>query len=314
MNICKKKLAGLLAALIVVALASGTALAATDSLVSVDWLARNLNNPKVVVLDVSEFVRYEASHIPGAVRAFGPWVTQNAKYQASMMPPTADLVKMIRSFGVNRNSFVVIYDEGTNAAQTAKSARALWTMEALGDNNVAILDGGFAAWKDAGKPVSSKPVAQMAGDFTGRLERSKVVDLAQVKRVLGSHRVVLVDNRIPDEDFGFAKENYINRYGHLPHSMLWPAATMTKAGEGFSPSFLRDKKELEEMARGVGIPANKNVEIITYSNYGMDAALGYYVLHNLLGYRNVKVFDGSMLVASENRATPIEKDSWGWIK
>ena len=89
---------------------------------------------------------------------------------------------------------------------------------------------------------------------------------------------------------------------------------MTHAGEDFSPSYMRDGKELAAMAKGVGIPADKNVEIITYSNQGMQAALGYYVLHDLLGYRNVKVFDGSILVAAADESVPMERYSWGFIK
>jgi thiosulfate/3-mercaptopyruvate sulfurtransferase len=314
MNTCKAKLAGLLAAFMVVASAAA-ALAATKTLVSVDWLAKNLKNPKVVVLDVQEFIHYDKNHIPGAVKAFGPWHTENDKFQGWMMPKVDDLVTMIRNYGVNQDSLVVIYDEGDTADDTAKSARALWTLHALGHNQVAILDGGLAAWKQADKPLSSEPAAPIkAGNFSGKLVAGKVATLDEVKDKIGSSKVVLVDNRLPDEDFGFAKQNYIKRYGHLPGSKLWPADTMTNAGINFSPSLFRDMKDLEEMAKGIGLPADKNMEIITYSNVGKQAAMGYYVLHDLLGYKNVKLFDGSILVASEDPAVPMEKDSWGWIK
>ncbi len=313
MNSHKAKLAGLLAALMVLALLPVSALARKDALVSVDWLVENLNNPKVVVLDVGEFFHYEKKHIPGAVKAFGPWQTVNDRYQPYMMPPAADLVKMIRGYGVNQDSLVVVYDEGVTSDDTAKSARALWTLHALGYDEVALLNGGLAAWVKAGQPVSSAPVVPMPGNFNGELVTAKLATLDEVKSRIGSDRVILVDTRLPEEDFGHEKKSYIKRYGHLPDSRLWPASTMTNAGEEFSPSLLRDRQALEEMARGVGLPANKEVEIITYSNQGMQAALAYYVLHDLLDYANVKLFDGSILVAAEDGSVPMEKFSWGFI-
>jgi thiosulfate/3-mercaptopyruvate sulfurtransferase len=313
MNICKAKLAGLLAALIVMGSMSGPALADTGTLVSIDWLAENLDKPNMVVLDVGAFFHYEKKHIPGAVKAFGPWQTVNEKHQGYMMPPSEDLVRMICSYGVNQDSLVVIYDEGVTTDDTAKSARALWTLHALGHERVAILDGGFSAWEQAEKPVTAAPVFPAAGNFAGRLVAAKLATLDEVKAKIRSKKVVLVDTRLPEEDFGHEKKSYIKLSGHLPGSRLWPASAMTNAGEEFSPSLMRDRKELEEMAMGVGIPADKDVEIITYSNRGMQAALGYYVLHDLLGYRNVKLFDGSMLVAAADESVPIESNSWGFI-
>ncbi len=312
MHTFKAKLVGILAAVILIG-CSSAALAATH-LVSVDWLAGNLKTSGVVVLDVSDFTKYERQHIPGAARAFGPWRTMNDEFVGYMMPKAPELVRMLRSYGVNNGSFVIIYDEGINAQDTAKSARALWTIEALGHDKVAILDGGFAAWKQAGKPVSSRPSVPAPGNFTGKLLKDKLATLGEVKRELRSSRVAFVDNRSPEEDFGFEKVDYIKRYGHLPGSRLWPADYMTNAGINFSPSFLRDLSELKQMAGGVGIPADKCAGIITYSNTGLQAALGYFVLHDLLGYKNVKLFDGSILEAAADKSVPMEKDRWGYMK
>jgi len=314
MNIRKAKLMGLLAAFLVITLAPWSARADSDALVSIDWLAKNLDNPKVVVLDVGAFFHYEKKHIPGAVKAFGPWQKVNEKYVGYMMPPVNELVAMIRGYGVNDDSLVVVYDEGSSLDDTLKSARAVWTLQALGHEKVAILDGGFAAWQQAGRPVSTVAATPAAGNFSGKLMTDKVATLDEVKKKIGSPGVVLVDTRLPEEDFGHEKKSYIRRSGHLPGCKLWPASAMTNAGEEFSPSFIRDPDELVEMASGVGLPADKDAEIITYSNRGMQAALGYFVLHDLLGYRSVKVFDGSILAAAADESVPMERNSWGFIK
>jgi thiosulfate/3-mercaptopyruvate sulfurtransferase len=314
MNTYKGKLAGFLAAVILIACSSGAIAARTQNLVSVDWLARNLRAPNIVVLDVGAFTQYKRNHIPGAVKAFGPWQTMDDRFVGFMMPKVEDLVRMLRSYGVNNNSYVILYDEGVTAQDTAKSARALWTLHALGHDRVAILDGGFAGWKQAHKPVTVKSVVPRPGKFTGKLVKSKVATMSEVKEALGSGGVVLLDNRLPEEDFGHEKKSYIERYGHLPESRLWPADFMTNAGIEFSPSFMRDTAELKKMAKGIGIPADKNVEIITYSNRGLQAAMGYFVLHDLLGYRNVRLFDGSMLEAAADKSVPMKTNGWGYKK
>ncbi len=120
-----------------------------------------------------------------------------------------------------------------------------------------------------------------------------------------------LDTRIPEEHFGHEKVSHIKRYGHLPGSLLWPDKYMTYAGVDFAPSFLKDTKDLLQMAMGVGIPADKNVEIITFSNHGKSAAMGYFVLHEILGYKNVKIYDGSLLEYAPFKDLSLQTNGWG---
>ncbi len=315
MNIHKARLAGLLAFVIAIISSSAGALAAgAESLVSIDWLSKNLNKPGIVILDVGAFTHYEKNHIPGAVKAFGPWQTMNDEFVGFMMPKVDDLAQMLRSYGVNNDSFVILYDEGITAQDTCKSARALWTLHALGHDKVAILNGGFAAWEQADKPVTTEAAFPAAGNFSGKLVQAKVAGLAEVKKLLKSSTAVFVDNRNPDEHFGHEKKSNIKRFGHLPGSKLLPASFVTNAGINLSPSFMKDTADLQQMAQGVGIPSDKNAEIITYSNSGLQAAMGYFVLHDLLGYKNVKLFDGSILESAADKDVPMVKDAWGFKK
>lgn len=291
---------------------AGASMAETKSLVSVDWLADNLDKDDLVIIDVSAFTNYEKGHIPGAVKAFGPWQTMNDDFVGFMAPPKHELIKMIRGYGINNDSFVVIYDEGDQAQDTAKSARALWTLHSLGHEKVALLDGGFAAWEKEGKKVSNKPVHTKTGNFSGELIPSKVTTLSEVKRKLNYDQIVFLDCRDTPEHFGQEKKSHIDRYGHLPGSRVWPADYLTTAGVDLSPSLFREVDVLEEMAAGVGIPEDKSVEIVTYSNNGLSAALNYFVLHDLLGYRNVQIFDGSILEAAGDKSIPLDKSRWGY--
>ncbi len=309
---CKRLSAIVSGATLLLFLLAGVSQAASKSLVSVEWLADNLDGKNTVILDVSEFTSYEKGHIPGAVKAFGPWMTKSDDFVGFMAPPEHELVKMIKGFGVNNDSLVVVYDEGTTAKETAKSARALWTLHFLGHDNVALLDGGFAAWTREGQEVSKDPVAPKVGNFTGKTIQSKVTTLSEVKRKLKYRQIVFVDCRDAVEHFGQEKLHHIDRYGHLPGSRLLPASYMTTAGVEFSPSLFREVEVLKEMAAGAGIPEDKSVEIVTYSNHGLSAALNYFVLHDLLGYEHVQLFDGSVLQASEDEDVPMERYRWGY--
>jgi thiosulfate/3-mercaptopyruvate sulfurtransferase len=290
----------------------GLASAAESTLVSVDWLAKNLQLKNLIILDTSEFIHYEKKHIPGAIKGFGPWMTMNREFVGFMIPEEADLVDMIRGYGIDDDSFVVVYDEGVTSADTAKSARALWTLHALGHDKVAILNGGMAAWEQDEQPVSTEAVAPLTGNFSGKLVLAKVAILAEVQKKIGSSNVYFVDNRIPEQYFGHEKKSEISRSGHLPGALLWPESYMTIAGVDFAPSYFREAKELQLMAKGIHLPVDKDVEIITYSNHGLAAATGYYVLHDILGYKNVKVFDGSILEVSEVEDVPMIVNRWGW--
>jgi len=291
----------------------GMSMATGSSLIDVGWLETNLNQKDLVLLDVSAFTHYEKNHIPGAVKAFGPWQTMNDEFVGYMMPKLDDLVQMLREYGVNNDSFVVIYDEGITVSDTAKSARALWTLQALGHDRVAILDGGYSAWEREEKPVSTELKISAPGNFTADFKAEKLATLAEVTSKIGSDKVIFVDTRIPEEHFGHEKLSFIKRFGHLPGAKLWPDKYMTNAGVDFAPSYLKDMDELKQMAAGVGIPADKNVEIITYSNSGKSAAMGYFVLHDILGYTNVKIYDGSLYEYAPKKELAMQTNGWGYM-
>ena len=304
----------ILAAAWALALLTARPAAAVDHLVSVDWLAKHLKDKGLVVLDVRTFSQYEKDHIPGAVQAFGPWQTMDEKFRGFMMPPVADLVEMLRSYGVNNDSFVVIYDQGITAQDTARSARALWTLEVLGHDKVAILDGGFEAWRQKELPTTKKHKAPARGNFSASIVSERLITLGDVKKRLRSGRTVFVDLRDMAEYIGHEKKAHIPRYGHLKGAIPLPASYLTIGGQNFSPSFLRKKEELEDIAVGIGLPKDRSAEIVVYSNHGLQAALGYFVLHDLLGYRNVRLFDGSILEASRDDSVPMVANSFGYYE
>jgi thiosulfate/3-mercaptopyruvate sulfurtransferase len=134
--------------------------------------------------------------------------------------------------------------------------------------------------------------------------------MQEVTANLKSKEWLLVDDRNALQYFGSTKNPNALRFGHLPGALSFPAAFMTNAGANRAPATLRSKEELMTMARGVGIPADRKTKIITYCNSGQQAGMAYFVLHDLLGYKNVKVYDGSILEYSQAEDMPLVKYTW----
>ncbi|NDY41390.1 sulfurtransferase [Dissulfurirhabdus thermomarina] len=287
---------------------------AHDPLVTAQWLAKHREDRGVVVLDVRTFSRYGQGHIPGAVQAFGPWQTMDERFRGFMMPPVGELAARLRSYGVRNDAFVVIYDQGVTAEDTARSARVLWTLETLGHGKAALLDGGFEAWRQAGLPVTKRPAVPEPGDFVPAVAADRRIGLDEVKARLRSGTAVFVDLRDMDAYIGHEKKAHVARYGHLRGAIPMPAAYLTLGGQAFSPSVFRPREELQAIARGIGLPEDRSAEIVVYSDHGLRAALGYFVLRDLLGYRRVRLYDGSVLEVASDTAVPMAVNGFGFYE
>ena len=115
------------------------------AIVSVDWLERNLSNPKLIVLDVRKVEEYRQGHIPGAINAFyGTWVTGNGYH--TEVPREDDLFEAMGGIGIRDDSLVVIVGRMDVCQTQVECTRVLCTLHYGGFDNVAMLDGGYELW------------------------------------------------------------------------------------------------------------------------------------------------------------------------
>jgi thiosulfate/3-mercaptopyruvate sulfurtransferase len=243
-------------------------------LVSTDWLAAHLNDPKVVILQAGEKRgAYEKEHIPGA--RFLNDADYTVGHQGLMveLPSVEKLKQTFEDLGVNDDTRVVIYT--TEWYPTA--GRAFFTLDYLGHTNTALLDGSLAKWKAEGRPVSTKAPQITKSSFTPRVNeaaRALLAD-AQAASQPGS-QVLLVDSR--------PQSRYTQ--GHLPGAdhIFWEE-TFKDAKE---PVFLAPE-ELQKLFAARGIMPGK--KLITYCEVGLQASHMYFVA-KYLGY-DVSMFDGS---------------------
>ncbi len=313
----KKKRNALLALLTAIALLAvmpAAAAARSAHLVSTAWLAKHLKAPGLVLIDVRTDTNYAFSHLPGAVSmAFAGWEPYNEKTGCQMMPSAAELTRMLRALGVNRSSHVVVYDQGNTTSDATEGGAVVWILEAMGHENVSYLDGGFTKWTFEGRVIDKNTPTPKEGDFTAKLDSSKVATLQDVIANLKSKKAVFLDDRSSIQHFGISKRADVVRYGHIPGSLNFPVDFMTNAGINRAPATIQSRKDLAAMARGVGLPRDKTRAIIIYCNSAQQAGMGYFVLHDIMGYRHVKVYDGSMLEYAQQKQLPLVRYAWGFV-
>ena len=254
-----------------------------DPIVNTAWLEKNLSSPKLVVVDIRKVEEYRDGHIPGAVNAIqGSWIFSAQGGLRNEVPAADDLSDLIADAGIKADSHVVLV--GANFSTFTWIARVAWTLVYAGVPNVAILDGGYEKWVKDGKSVSTDVVRPKSSDFDVKFNKAYFADKAYVISKIG--KGAILDARGPDTYFGLAKQPFVGQFGHVPGAKTLPTVWIVNA-DGVA----RDKAELEAMAAAQF--KNKNAEIITYCDTGVLATGWWFILHEMLGYKDVKSYDGS---------------------
>ncbi len=289
-----------------------TVTAGTTPLVTTQWLEKNLEAKDLVVIDVRTTTNYGVGHIPGSYNMpYIDWEPFNKDEETQMMSKPKDLTKMLQAIGVNPSSHVIVYDHGNSISDATKGCATVWILEAIGHTNVSYLNGGFTKWTFEGRIIDNKVPKSTPGTFVAKLDPSKVSTLKQVVDKFKKKGAVIVDARNSNQHFGADKRADVERFGHIPSSINLPAPFLNNAGANRAPATIRDSKQLAEMVKGVGIPSDKNKEIIVYCNTGQYAGMDYFVLHDILGYKKVSVYDASMLEYGADDDLPLVNFSWG---
>lgn len=274
-----------------------------EALVDTQWVKAHLNDPKVRIVESNEdILLYDQGHIPGAVQI--DWIADlNDKVRRDYLSKE-DFEKLASSKGIANDTTVVFYGDKNNWWATY----ALWVFQLFGHSNVKVLNGGRKKWIDEGndlsKDVPTYPAthykAQARTDYKIRAHRDQVLT-----HVNGNGP--LVDVRSPKEFSGelLHMEAYPNegalRGGHIPGAKSVPWAKAVNDDATFkSPE---DLKKLYEQENGLSADQN----IIAYCRIGERSSHTWFVLTYLLGYPNVRNYDGSWTEWGNLVGVPVEK-------
>ena len=238
-----------------------------DSLVSVQWLAENLNAENLVILDASmppitagddNKAREDPAYIPGAWRFdFDKEIRDKETHLPHMMPRPEIFTEEVQKLGISKDSAIVVYDD----AGIYASPRAWWMFRAMGHSQVAVLDGGLPAWIKAGFATvpNLEELPKQRGDFVSQPQNELFSDSADVFIALHDHNFVVMDARSEGRFKGVEPEPRPGlRLGHMPHSINIPFTSVLEDGRLASKAKLhsifgkyKDKKMIFSCGSGV---------------------------------------------------------------
>lgn len=282
--------------------------AAAEPLVSVDWLNSHKADANLVVLDVRHKDEgadsYAAGHIPGAVSASfetAGWRVTRDGVPLSV-PTKAQLETLIGGLGIGNDSRVVVVSAGENVQDFGAGARVLWTLKYSGLTEVSLLDGGFKAWKDARLPVDTNEVTPQPKTFAVNFNDRLRVELAEVEKLQKDGGATFVDARPPAQFSGKVKTRTVQAYGHLPGALNIDS-TVYFDNETHR---LKPKAELASLSQQVKGPA------VSYCNTGHLASTDWFVLHEVLGRTDTRLYAGSMTEWTRDPSRPVESSRTKW--
>jgi thiosulfate/3-mercaptopyruvate sulfurtransferase len=277
-------------------------LARPEMLATTEWLADQVGRPEVRVLDVrwrpdgSGRASYLAGHVPGAVHL--DWradlIDPSDTGDALLLAGPDQVATALAQAGVSDGTSVVIYDDTLGLF----AARTWWSLRVYGFESARILDGGYPAWVEEGRPVSNAVSTPPVGRFTPRAQPRLRLTTPDVRALLGSADVSLVDARAPAEYRGF--EGNTKRLGHIPGAANVPVGGMTRPG---SQQF-RTGSELREILLKANLARGRRM--VCYDGSGVAAAKLAFVL-TLLGHDDVAVYDGGWAEWGNRLDLPVDR-------
>jgi thiosulfate/3-mercaptopyruvate sulfurtransferase len=277
---------------------------ATEVLVTTDWLAEHLTEPGIVVAEVDENPDvYEEGHIRGAVKLH--WRDDLQDKVIRDVVSKEEFERLLGERGISNDTSIVLYGDKNNWF----AAYAYWYLKIYGHDDVRLLDGGRQKWIEEGRELTTDPAAPTAATYVAT-ERDESIRVRrdEVLAGLDDSAIALVDVRSPQEYSGelVAPPGYeqegASRTGHIPRAQSIPWATAVRDDGTF-----KGTDELEEIYAAKGITADK--EVRAYCRIGERSAHTWFVLRELLGYENVKNYDGSWTEWGNLVDVPIEKSA-----
>jgi len=262
----------------------------SPNLVTTQWLAQRLGDPNLAIVDASWYLptqnrsgaaEYAAGHIPGAVFFDIDKIADTSSGLPHMMPTEEAFAEAVGAMGLSDDMSIIVYD----GAGLFSAPRVWWMFRAYGARSVSILDGGFPAWKEEGRPIEQMVPKRPPARFKAKLDRVAIIGIDEVSAALADATTQIVDARPADRFRGEAPEPRPGvRPGHMPGSRNLPFAKVIEGGRLASPA------KVEAAFRDAGVDLDRPV--VTSCGSGVSAAILALALDSL-GRPAKGIYDGS---------------------
>jgi thiosulfate/3-mercaptopyruvate sulfurtransferase len=270
-----------------------------DVLVTTQWAEENLDTPGVVFAEVDEdTTAYDAGHIRGAVKL--DWRNDLQDKVRRDFVGKADFEKLLSEKGISNNDRVILYGGNNNWF----AAYAYWYFKLYGHENVQLLDGGRKKWELDGRELNSDEVKRDVAEYKAQDPDTSIRAFRdEVIQSIGAKNYV--DVRSPDEFAGkllapaHLPQEVAQVPGHIPGALNVPWAKVANEDGTF-----KSEDEIKELYADAGIDESKAT--IAYCRIGERSSIAWFALHELLGYRDVKNYDGSWTEYGSLVGVPVE--------
>jgi thiosulfate/3-mercaptopyruvate sulfurtransferase len=270
-------------------------------LVNTDWVAQHATDAGVRVVEVDvDTTAYDQGHVPGAVG--WNWTTELCDTLVRDIVPAKKLEELLGRNGIDNKTAIVLYGDNNNWF----AAWAFWQLKIYGHEDVRIMDGGRKKWLAEGRDLSTEaPTIKSATYKAGTPDLSLRAFLPEVQQALAGKKTALVDVRSPAEFTGEilappGLPETCQRGGHIPGAKSIPWGKNCN-DDGTFKSF----DELKALYAAQGISGDQPV--IAYCRIGERSSLTWFAMKYLLGFQNVKNYDGSWTEWGNLVGAPVEK-------
>jgi thiosulfate/3-mercaptopyruvate sulfurtransferase len=272
-----------------------------DVLVTTDWVAQHANDPGLRVVEVDvDTTAYDQGHVPGA--AGWNWTTELCDTLTRDIIPLKKLEELLGKSGIDNNTTIILYGDNNNWF----ASWAFWQLKMYGHEDVRMMDGGRKKWLAEGRELATdKPnVAAKTYKASGP-DVSLRAFLPEVQQASAGKKAALVDVRSPAEFTGEilappGLPETCQRGGHIPGAKSIPWGKNCNEDGTF-----KSVDELKALYGGQGIAGDGPV--IAYCRIGERSSITWFVLKYLLGFKNVKNYDGSWTEWGNLVGAPVEK-------
>jgi thiosulfate/3-mercaptopyruvate sulfurtransferase len=273
-----------------------------EALVSTQWVADHLNDSNIRIVESNEdILLYDKGHIPGAIKI--DWVGDLNDPLVRDYLDGERFAKLLSAKGIGKDTTVIFYGDKNNWWATY----AFWVFQLLGHTNAKIMNGGRKKWEEEGRPLTTEVPKYPETTYpTPKRDDSKIRAFRDQVREHVNKGGALVDVRSPGEYSGellhmadYPQEGAL-RGGHIPGAKSIPWARAANDDGTF-----KSPADLQVLYEGQGITPDKDV--IAYCRIGERSSHTWFVLTYLLGYPNVRNYDGSWTEWGNLVGAPIER-------